>query len=897
MRQYTESKNIGSGLGKLTARKILRALQIDRRFALLDLALLATALFLIFTPAKVLFFHIIFILLTFGAFFWRFRAFALRSLFWVAATTVVVVLTVLAGETQVEEIIEIPLLTSILILVFAIAEQRARAEGALRRSEERYHTLFDNLFTASKDVIFITTRENKIVDVNQAMLDLFGYTKEEMIGLDYQKAYIPSIDQDKFQQELKQKESIRDYEIKLYKKDGTEMDCLITLNVWRANNRKILGYQGIIRDITKRKRAEEALRESEERYRHLVELSFDAIVIHRAGQLVYVNTPGVKLFGAASSEELMGKPVPNFVHLKCLDKAQAHLEQAGKAGKGMPLVEEKFVRLDGVKVDVEIAAILTTYQGQPAVQTVIRDITARKRAEADRELLLAIEHEQRMLAETLGEVFLALAAQTSYETVLDEILCQVQRIVSHSAANIMLLKDNTLHTARHQGYQGFGSKELVSNLEQSLNDFPLDAEVVKFRRTLVISDTHQNPQWVMVPESAWIRSFVAVPICLRDHVLGLLRLDSDVSGKFSTRDIERLQPLVNAAAIALENARLYDQARAEIAERIQVEEELRCVAARNQAILDAIPDSIFHFGRDGQILDYKVQDNDLLHRTLGKMAKGKNLNDPLCVPPDLADLILNYVSKTLDTGTMQVFEYQLSLPSTTRDFEARLVVSGPNEVLAIVSDITERKARAAALERERNRVARDLHDSLGQSLGYLHLKLDELTVTDILPNNGGIRSELARMRDVANEAYELVRSMLAAALSSNSTDLATALLAQAKLAGNRACFKVQLISEGQPRSLSPIAQHQVLYIFQEGLSNIVKHANAQRVKLNLIWTEEMLTISLSDDGCGFKTNTARADGHFGLAIMQERAEEINGFLSIASNPHTGTELTLRLPTP
>ncbi len=324
-------------------------------------------------------------------------------------------------------------------------------------------------------------------------------------------------------------------------------------------------------------------------------------------------------------------------------------------------------------------------------------VTKRKRIEAERERLLVAEHEQRLLAETLGEVFLALTSQTSHEAVLNEILYQAQRVVPHSAANIMLLKNSTLRIAGWRGYETFGSEELLTSLEQSLADFPLDAEVVQSRRPLIIHDTHQSPHWVTVPESAWIKSFVAVPIRLRDRVLGLLRLDSDIPDKFSAKDAERLQPLANAAAIALENARLYDQARQELAERVQAEKELRQVARRNQTILDAIPDSMFYFRRTGQLLDYKVANNsDLPAGILGETIIGKKLNDML--PSDLVNLTLHYIGQTLDSGAMQAFEYQLSLPEGPQDFEARLVASGPNEVLAIVRNITERKRMEEALK-------------------------------------------------------------------------------------------------------------------------------------------------------------------------------------------------------
>ena len=122
-----------------------------------------------------------------------------------------------------------------------------------------------------------------------------------------------------------------------------------------------------------------------------------------------------------------------------------------------------------------------------------------------------------------------------------------------------MLEGDTLRVVRWRGYEAFGGEELISSLVQTLDDLTVDLDVIQSRQPLVIPDTHQEPRWVVFPETAWIRSYLAVPICLHNQVLGLLRLDSYTPGTFSAEDAQRLQPLANAAAIALENARLFGE--------------------------------------------------------------------------------------------------------------------------------------------------------------------------------------------------------------------------------------------------------------------------------------------------------------------------------------------------
>lgn len=138
---------------------------------------------------------------------------------------------------------------------------------------------------------------------------------------------------------------------------------------------------GVCIDVTERKRTEQALLDSELRYKKLVELSPDAIAVHSGGKIVFVNSAALKLVGGAKPEDLVGKPVLSIVHPDSRAVVIERIKTMSSEDKQMPLIEEKFMKLDGTPIDVEVAAMPMTYEGMPAIQVVIRDITERKLAD------------------------------------------------------------------------------------------------------------------------------------------------------------------------------------------------------------------------------------------------------------------------------------------------------------------------------------------------------------------------------------------------------------------------------------------------------------------------------------------------------------------------------------
>ncbi len=129
------------------------------------------------------------------------------------------------------------------------------------------------------------------------------------------------------------------------------------------------------------KRAEEALQESEERYRRLVELSPNAVFLNDDGKFFFVNSATLKLFGATSPEQLIGKPIMEFVHPDYREIVSERIREMMEHRIATSLIEQKNIRLDGTVFDLEVTAAPLVYQGRSMMQVVARDITARKQTE------------------------------------------------------------------------------------------------------------------------------------------------------------------------------------------------------------------------------------------------------------------------------------------------------------------------------------------------------------------------------------------------------------------------------------------------------------------------------------------------------------------------------------
>jgi two-component system nitrate/nitrite sensor histidine kinase NarX len=191
-------------------------------------------------------------------------------------------------------------------------------------------------------------------------------------------------------------------------------------------------------------------------------------------------------------------------------------------------------------------------------------------------------------------------------------------------------------------------------------------------------------------------------------------------------------------------------------------------------------------------------------------------------------------------------------------------------------------------------IARDLHDTIGQNISFLRMKLDHL-VEKKIRKQAEMQFEILGMARAANESYDLMRGTLAVLQSENSTDLFRLFTRYAEQIEERSSFNIDFSSQGEPGFMSAKRMRQLFYIFREILNNIEKHANASQVSMEMTWARDALNLVICDNGGGFDLDKVQYGSHYGLKFMRERAELLNGSLTIHSAVGSGTKIILQAP--
>jgi PAS domain S-box-containing protein len=331
----------------------------------------------------------------------------------------------------------------------------------------------------------------------------------------------------------------------------------------------------------------------------------------------------------------------------------------------------------------------------------------------------------------------------------------------------------------------------------------------------------------------------------------------------------------------------------DVTERRRHEEELRANEARNRALLDALPDLMFRLTRDGVYTDYHAHDDSELVAT---DVIGRSVHDRL--PTEVADQALAAARRALDEGGVQTHEYSLELRGTVRHYEARVVASGPDEVVSIVREITSRKEQEEEVRRsrariveaadaERRRLERNLHDGAQQRLVSLSLAL-RLAETRMQTEPEAARRLLAEAQQelllALADLRELARGIHPAILTDRGLAAAVEALA------SRAPLPVEVAEMPDERLPGPV-EAAAYYLVAEGLTNVVKYAGASSVRVCVERHDGIASVEIADDGVG----GADPGVGTGLRGLADRIEALGGRLEVESPVRGGTRLRAVLP--
>ena len=269
--------------------------------------------------------------------------------------------------------------TVLIITARDISLQKEKEKTLLKTQEK-----LSSIFNLANSGIVLGDIEGNLLEFNDWWLEMLGYTAEEYAKLKMFGVTHPD-DLEVSQQWLKRIVSgeIEKYKIekRYIRKDGSVFWGESSVSVIKDKNNNITSTVGIVTDISERKITEESLRESEEKYRNLVENSPDGIFIFIDNKFAYANDEGLRIIKATSKQEIIGQTILQFIHPDNKQSAINSLKTILQSVVTSNLMEDKFITLDGDTIYVELKAIPIVFEKQNALQVIVHDITERKRTQ------------------------------------------------------------------------------------------------------------------------------------------------------------------------------------------------------------------------------------------------------------------------------------------------------------------------------------------------------------------------------------------------------------------------------------------------------------------------------------------------------------------------------------
>ncbi|MCL7746678.1 PAS domain S-box protein [Halalkalibacter alkaliphilus] len=272
--------------------------------------------------------------------------------------------------------------------VYGIAKditKEKRTKREMKEIREELQLIWDN----TSEAIYTISKEGVIQNANPAFESMFGWSIDEIKSQSVPALFLdPETEHEKSYLELLAKgEDVVNVSTRKKRKDGKAIDVLAS---YRPVHNEEISLIGTYRDITDAQKVQQKLIRSEKRYRKLVELSPEPIVVHSNDRIVYINPSGVAFFGGQHENDLLGKSIWELIQPDSIQKIEERISWLIENDNDEETTESAdlhFRRLDGKSTMAEVTSVSAEYNGQPAIQSVLRDTTERKQYEEQLEYL------------------------------------------------------------------------------------------------------------------------------------------------------------------------------------------------------------------------------------------------------------------------------------------------------------------------------------------------------------------------------------------------------------------------------------------------------------------------------------------------------------------------------
>lgn len=535
--------------------------------------------------------------------------------------------------------------------------------------------------------------------------------------------------------------------------------------------------------------------------------------------------------------------------------------------------------------------------------------------------LMTREEAIRYETEILRDANIALTENLSLEKVLDTLLDYLGKLIPYDSANVMLRYDESKFVVSAiRRYEGYQDPETTRALTFDANANGLLRRICETKQTLLVPDTVQDPEWEVRSGADHVRNWLGVPLVSSGQVIGLYSVDKAEPHYFQPEHARLAETLAARAASAIHNAQLFDQSQryvaeleTRIAERKQAEVALRESEERYRELFENARDAIYVHDLDGAY----IRVNKAAERLSGYSREeivGHNFWE-FIAPDHIKHVREHFCTKLAQRGETTYECDVISKDGRRVPVEVSSRAIYENGVLVGVQgmarDVTERKWAQDALqmfsrqlieaqEDERRRIARELHDQIGQVLTAVKMNL--YTVQQVC-SSSETRSYVKDNIEAVDEALRLVRDLSVDLRPPVLDDLglATAIRWYVDRYTRRTGLNVAVVIDlpDENERFSRELETACFRIAQEALTNVVRHANAQHVLVQLEKEGSVLFLTIKDDGVGFDFDCLRQREPrattLGLVSMHERAHAAGGIIYIDSKPRQGTEIRLSIP--